>query len=268
MAFERPPEPRATKSIIIACIAVYLLQLFVRGPYIEYFFSLSARGLLAGRFWQLFTYQFLHGNELHLLLNMVALWFAGRELEHVLGTKRYLTLYFTGGVVGGLVQVLVYPNIPLIGASASVCAVLLCVTTLFPNVPITALIFFVLPLRMKARYLGYGLIASAVIFWVSGLQPNVGHAAHLGGFLTGWLFALYFRREAHRIGGRHSFGPQPNTFWKKISQSPVQEGQFEIVEEPPARTVDEVLDKVLREGIDSLTREERRILEGARRPRR
>lgn len=266
MTFDRQAGPQATKNLIFACCAVFVLQMFL-GPWFELLFSLSAGGLRAGWIWQVITYQFLHGNELHLFVNMIALWFAGRELEHVLGPRRFLTLYFTGGVVGGLVQVLLFPQYPLVGASAAVCAVLLCLTTLFPNVPITALIFFILPLRTKAKYLGWGMIALAIVFWLSGLQPNVGHAAHLGGFATGWVFALIYRREFRHLAGRNPFAPRAPQFWSQ-SPPPVTEAQFEIVRDAfEARTVDEVLAKVLREGIDSLTREERRILEGARRRR-
>lgn len=267
MAFDRPAEPKATRNLILICCGVFLLQLLF-GSWFEVLFSLRASGLRAGWIWQLITYQFLHGNELHLILNMAALWFAGRELEQVLGTRRYLTLYFVGGVVGGLAQVILYPQYPLVGASAAVCAVLLCLTTLFPNVPITALIFFVLPLRTKARYLGIGMVAIAVLTWISGLLPNVGHAAHLGGFATGWVFALLCRREFRQYAGANPFSPKPPAFWRRSAPT-ITEAQFEIVRDTrEAGTVDEVLAKVLRDGIDSLTREERRILEGARRPRR
>jgi Uncharacterized membrane protein (homolog of Drosophila rhomboid) len=266
MRFERPAEPQATENLILTCCLVFALQTLT-GPWFEMLFSLSWAGLRAGWIWQLITYQFLHGNAPHLLLNMIALWFAGRELERVLGTRRFLTLYFAGGVVGGLLQVVLSPYVPLVGASASVCAVLLCLTSLFPNVPLTALIFFILPLRTRAKYLGWGMVIAGIVFWVSGLMPNVGHAAHLGGFVTGWVFALIYRREFRHLAAGNPFARRVSEPWPH-TPPPVTEAQFEIVrDETPARTVDEVLAKILRDGIDSLTREERRILEDARRRR-
>lgn len=246
----RQPRDPATRALVIANVAIFLLQILA-GPVpwqrVEEFLGLSEQGLAHGAVWQLLTYQFLHANELHILMNMLGLWFAGRELEPVIGTRRFVALYLTGGVVGGIVQ-LAFAGGPLIGASASVCAVLLALTTLFPSLPVMALIFFVLPLRMKARTLGYGLVAASILFWLSGWQPEVGHLAHLGGFATGWVFGLLFR-------------------------SKLGEGRMMQAAEPAfgvARrmlTVDDVVAKILRQGIDSLTREELRILEESRRRR-
>jgi membrane associated rhomboid family serine protease len=171
-----------------------------RGAALVWTFGLSEHGLENGAWWQLVTYQFLHGNELHILVNMLGLWFAGRELEAAIGTPRFVALYLVGGVIGGLAQIAVAPQSELIGASASVCAVLLAFTTLFPRLPITALLFFVLPVRMRARTLGWILVAASVAFWLSGLQPQVGHVAHLGGFAAGFVAGLVFRRRLDAEG--------------------------------------------------------------------
>lgn len=256
-------EP-ATRSLIAINVGIFLAQLFA-GPWwgwVVHFFALTAEGLHAGALWQLVTYQFLHGNELHIFVNMLGLWFAGRELERVLGTTRFLTVYFLGGIVGGLCQVgFVATSAPLIGASGSVCAVMLALTTLFPRMPITALVFFVLPLRMKARTLGAGLVIVSVLFWLSGFQPEVGHLAHLGGFATGWVFGRLFRARFGEEGRDYGTPPPLPDEWPASTAG-------RVGEEPAASSVDGVLAKVLAHGIESLTREERRILEEARRPRR
>jgi membrane associated rhomboid family serine protease len=242
----------ATRFFVIANVLVFVIQSLAGRSWIpvEWTLGLTARGLEQGMLWQLVTYQFLHANELHIFVNMLGLWFAGRELEPIVGTPRFVALYLVGGIVGGLAQVAFTPGSPLIGASASVCAVLLALTTLFPRLPVTALLFFVLPIRMKAGTLGWILVGVSVVFWISGLQPGVGHVAHLGGFATGFAFGLIFRRR---------FG----------------EGNFAVVQGPPLPpgdpnrmlTPDDVLAKVLRRGIDSLTREERRVLEDWQRTR-
>ncbi|MDD5200838.1 MAG: rhomboid family intramembrane serine protease [Terrimicrobiaceae bacterium] len=251
----------ATRVIIAANIAIFVLQLLAGRHWlpVEETFALTGYGLLHGEFWQLVTYQFLHANELHILMNMVGLWFAGRELERVVGTGRFLALYLGGGVVAGLTQVIFSASAaPLIGASGSVCAVLLALTTLFPHLPITALIFFVLPVRMRARTLGYGLVGVSILFWWSGLQPEVGHLAHLGGFATGWVFGLAYRRRFGEGGG----------FWGRTASPPPLPRDPAFGGLRPLPSVDEILAKVLDQGIESLTRDERRILEQARRPRR
>ena len=252
----RPPltDP-ATRFLIAVNVGIFVLQ-FLAGPawgHVERLFALTEDGLREGALWQLVTYQFLHANEMHILVNMLALWFAGRELEPAIGTRRFVALYLVGGVVGGLAQ-MIFSSGPLVGASASVCAVLLALTSLFPNLQVMALIFFVLPLRMRARTLGIGMVALSVLLWLSGWMPEVGHLAHLGGFATGWAFGLYYRRSLGEGGASGwSLPPLP---WQSSSHLRA------------LPTVDEVLTKVLRHGIDSLTREECEILEANRRPRR
>lgn len=261
---ERPPgrEP-ATRALIALNVAVFLFELLAGRAWILviHAFGLTAEGLRDGALWQLVTYQFLHANELHILVNMVGLWFAGRELERALGTGRFLLVYLAGGVAGGLCQVLLAPSgAPLIGASGSVCAVLLALTTLFPRAPIVALLFFVLPVRMRARTLGFALVAVSIGFWLSGWQPEVGHLAHLGGFAAGWAFGRAWRSRFGEDSGAWSYRPVTPT-----APPPLPD---EITPWAPATSVDAVLAKVLTHGIDSLTREERRLLEESRRPQR
>lgn len=256
----RPPlRDPATRFLVAVNVGIFVLQLLSGRNWVEVeqTFGLSADGLRHGALWQLVTYQFLHGNELHIFVNMLGLWFAGRELEPVVGTPRFVALYLAGGIVGGLVQI-AFSSGPLIGASASVCAVLLALTSLFPTLPVMALIFFVLPLRMRARTLGYSLVGISILTWLSGLMPEVGHLAHLGGFATGWAFGLFYRR---------SLGEGGSSEWGSSSAPPPLPPDAGGGLRPLA-TMDEVLSKVLRHGIDSLTREERQILEEGRRPRR
>lgn len=186
----------ATRFLVTINVAIFLIQLTVgvHGFAIQTVFGLSESRLWHGAFWQLVTYQFLHANELHIFVNMLGLWLVGRELEPWIGTPKFVALYLMGGICGGLLQVL-FSSSPLIGASGSVCAIFLAFITLFPSQPITALLFFVLPIRMRARMLGYILVAGSILFWLSGWQPKVGHLAHLGGFLTGWIFGMIFRGQ-------------------------------------------------------------------------
>jgi len=250
---QRQPRDPATRFFVVANVAIFVLQLLAGGHWtpVEWVLGLTGAGLRQGMLWQLVTYQFLHANELHIFVNMLGLWFAGRELEPVVGTPRFVALYLIGGVVGGLAQIALTPGLLLIGASASVCAVLLALTTLFPRLPVTALLFFVLPIRLKAGTLGWILVGVSVVFWLSGFQPGVGHLAHLGGFATGFVFGLIFRGRFGEGGGfvvMPPFSPTPDS--------------------NRLLTPDDVLAKVLRRGIDSLTREERRVLEEWQRTRR
>lgn len=253
----RGPAARATTVLILANCAIFLgLQLL--GPqwtlWTNFNFGLSDSGLQAGYYWQLVTHQFLHGGEVHLIVNMLALWFAGRELERVLGRRRFLCLYFGGGIVGGLAQVwLIGGGAPLVGASGSVCAVLLCLTTLFPEIPVTALVFFILPIRTKAKFIGYGLVAASVILWISGFAPMIGHWAHLGGFAFGYLFAKGVIWHERRI-----FALQEGPTLKSRGAFPTGRDSESLDD------LDGVLAKVMRRGIGALTKSELRLLESSR----
>ena len=68
------------------------------------YLALSLDGLRSGYVWQLLTFQFMHVSVLHILFNSLAIFFFGRPVEEAMGARRFLTLYFTSGVVGGLVQ--------------------------------------------------------------------------------------------------------------------------------------------------------------------
>ena len=159
------------------------------------FLALNREGLADGGWWQLITHAFLHGNLLHLAVNMVALWFTGPLIEELLGPVRYLALYLGGAVVGGILQTLATPgSVDLVGASGSVCALLVGFGTLFPNLQITALIFFVIPVNMKASTLGWLVIVGSLLFWAFGIERQIGHLAHLGGGIAGFLICFLYKK--------------------------------------------------------------------------
>jgi len=148
-----------------------------------------------GMVWQLLTHQFLHANFLHVAMNMLGLWFAGRIMENLLGARAFVLLYLTCGVAGGLCQLVFVPGAILIGASGAVCGLITAFSALYPEMQITALLFFVIPVRLRAKWLGYGLVIVSVFFTLTGLGGNVGHAAHLGGALAGYVSVWISRRR-------------------------------------------------------------------------
>jgi membrane associated rhomboid family serine protease len=154
-------------------------------------FGLSVGGLESGGWWQFVTYAFLHGNLLHLALNMVSLFFAGRLVEEEIGGWRFLLLYALGALGGGVGQMLLAPSVDatLVGASGSVFAVMLAFATIFRDQEILALVFFILPVHFRAKYLGWVLVGFSAMAIVVRFEPWIGHAAHLGGAITGYLFA-------------------------------------------------------------------------------
>jgi membrane associated rhomboid family serine protease len=194
---------RLRRSPVTAILFGINLTLFFSEELFRVFFdcslfpylALSRDGLASGGWWLLVTHAFLHANLLHLVVNMVALWFTGPLLEELLGPLRYLLLYLGGAVCGGIIQTLATPgSVDLVGASGSVCALLVGFGTLFPNLQITALIFFVIPVNMKASTLGWLVIVGSLLLWLLGIERQIGHLAHLGGGIAGFVICYFYKK--------------------------------------------------------------------------
>src|SRR5690348_10751946 len=134
--------PPGLKWLIIVNVAVFILD-FVGGGWVQTnlraFFGLSATGVVRNFFvWQLFTYMFLHGGIMHLLFNMLTLWFFGTTLERDWGTRQFLKYYFLCGIAAGVCVLIVNMAIgdwatPTIGASGAIFGVLVAFGVLYPN---------------------------------------------------------------------------------------------------------------------------------------
>lgn len=188
--------PRATRSLILVNVGVYLLQLYAPRT-METLFALQPLSSGAFRPWQLLTYAFLHdpSNLAHIFLNMFALFMFGRTLELYWGARRFVVFYLICVVAAGLTQLVVEgasagrPE-PVLGASGGVFGVLLAFAWYFPRqrlfvipipIPIPAWLFVTI----------YGL--AELLFGVTGREAGVAHFAHLGGMLGGALCILFWR---------------------------------------------------------------------------
>jgi membrane associated rhomboid family serine protease len=271
-----------TVMLLLVNAVVFVLQsLFYSYPPIfppDGLFALSVDGLKNGYVWQFLTYQFMHGGLLHLLLNCWAIYVFGREVEESLGKRNFLILYFSSGVVGGLLQIagaLWFPTHfgrAVVGASAGVFGLIAAFAVLYPERSLTLLLFFVIPVHLRAKYL---LLFSALLalFGIAFPGDNVAHAAHLGGMLTGLAYVRWIIQAERPSVIWQPFRPRirARELVNVISKKPLlgrrpKPGEGE--ECPPAefisREVDPILDKISAHGIQSLTERERQILEAAR----
>jgi membrane associated rhomboid family serine protease len=263
------PNFRLRWSWTLVLVASYLVVLlaeqitdkfFHEQSFIFNYFALSRAGISHGYVWQLVTYQFMHAGWMHLILNSWAIFVFGRELEQLLGARRYLALVFSSGIVGGVFQVLtamVWPALfdgPVVGASACAFGLVAAFAMLFPERELTMLIFFVIPVHLRAKTL---LILSLVIALMGIIfhLDNVANAAHLGGMAMGWFYVKKILKNPALLGVAEEerfFRPEPAPVVGKSSNE-FQDGD-----------VDAVLDKISARGINSLTTRERAILEAAR----
>jgi membrane associated rhomboid family serine protease len=204
MTLSLPPFTKAVTWLIGINTAIFLLmELFgVAGfaggyRYIrEIFWLLPEDVVRHGELWQIVTYSFLHQGFWHWFGNMLGLWMFGSAIEGAWGTRRFLELYFVG-VMGAAVttvalsyaHVLGRPDVPTIGASGGVFAILIAFGMLFGDQEIMMIPF---PFLIKAKYFVGILIVITLAFALSG-GGNVAYVAHLGGLFFGWL---YVRRGA------------------------------------------------------------------------
>ncbi|HEX9565874.1 MAG TPA: rhomboid family intramembrane serine protease [Gemmatimonadaceae bacterium] len=204
--------------------------------------------------WTLVTYMFLHspGSLMHIVFNMIALFFFGPRVEERLGSSSFLKLYFISGVTGALLSLVMGPPALIIGASGAVFGVMLAFAWFWPDAPI--LIWGIIP--VPARILV--IVTTALSLWsgLGGGGGGIAHFAHLGGYLGAFLYLKWLQR------GRDSFR-------KKATAAPaVRELQFvkrpdidlANVHEVNRDEVNRILDKISAHGMSSLTSEERQFL--------
>ena len=279
---EYRPRWSATAILMVACTAAFVVQNIV-----EYYFrsfplagylALSLHGLEHGYVWQLFTFQFLHAGLFHLICNLITIYFFGNAMEDALGAKRMLQLYFSSGVLGGLVHVLgAFLAVErfggaVIGASAGAFGLVAAFATMFPDRLLQLLVFFVIPITLRARTL---LLISFLLAGLGIIVPtdNVAHLAHLGGIFTGILFVRWIVQSERSLAMWQPFRRQPRprelVSTRSFNSDALHRPKAEPPEElPPAefisREVDPILDKISAHGIHSLTDGERKTLEAAR----
>ena len=155
--------PRVTTILIVGLLVAFVVQslLSFYGDFNGLrFFGLTVSGLREGKVWQILTFQFLHTIPWpwHVLGNCLGLYFFGRPVEENLGSKRFLTLYFLAGLLGGIVQVLAtmalprHADVPVVGASAGVFGMIAIFCALHPMQELTTWIYF-FPVNIRARTL-------------------------------------------------------------------------------------------------------------------
>ncbi len=240
------------KRLLIANFVVFFLQVLVGGrgfsDPMAYWFSVFPKGpLFVLQIWRLVTYQFLHGSLMHLLMNMLGLYMLGPTLERHWGSRHFLGYYLGCGVAGGVLYLLlvligVLGAGTLVGASGAVLGLLVACAILFPQF-VVFIIVFPVPIRVAAAIITF----IALVTIVSRGQNAGGEAAHFGGMLAGAAYIL-------------------STSWRERTFGNIQQGRWErkkAEERRMEQTLDEILDKVNREGLHSLTHKEKQLLKQA-----
>ncbi|MCC6415459.1 MAG: rhomboid family intramembrane serine protease [Opitutaceae bacterium] len=276
----RPPQISVVVWLIAAIVAGFLLQtIFLRwfgaGRVFTDLFALSVDGFKAGKVWTLFTYSFLHSpsNLLHIIANLLGLYFLGRELLPLMGTRRFLWFYGAAAVCGGLLWVAAHWTTGGIvwGASAAVYGLLTVFACFYPNRQMTFLLFFILPVTVKPKYVVYtllGLDVCGFLFYeiMGAASPfGVAHSAHLGGMMAGWVYFRYLHERQWRFG--RGVGIELPRWARKRASDHTAAPVFKLnlSERGDLRAeVDRILDKINSHGFGALSDEEKRVLDSAK----
>ena len=273
--------PKVLQILLLANAAVFVIAFLGRGveidlgpgygsltDYIKYFGAFVPRVPL--ELWRYVTYMFIHVDFMHFFFNMLMLWMFGSEVAEWMGTRHFVSMYFFCGIFAALFSffmcLLGLTNNPIIGASGALMGIFVAYYKFFPERML--LMFFIIP--MKIKHAMWVMIALDIFFANSG--DMIAHFAHLGGVVAGFLYmALYqnspngsllsglsrlFSRNTEKFSGRSSSG---SSYEGDNAEEPeVLEGEVFYVDEQ--KRMDDILRKVEREGIQSLTESEREFL--------
>jgi membrane associated rhomboid family serine protease len=253
------------RGLLIANAVVWILTITLfTGPWFYNLFAFDP-ATAGHRWWAFVTYMFVHAGFLHLAFNMLMLFFFGPAVEERMGGTAFALYYLICGLGGAAFSYavsLVAPVTPFVGASAAVFGVSLAFAMRWPNAPIY---IFPIPAPIKAKWLVVFLATINLALAISGAEDGVAHLAHLGGFLFGFIYvrseAAVVRRAraaAERRSPAHVV-PQRRPQERRTPQPQPQPTPSRPEGERSAE-LDRVLDKISATGIESLTPEERRLL--------
>jgi membrane associated rhomboid family serine protease len=234
------------QRFLIANVLMFFVQMTVQES--TYHLSLVPAMLLQ-RPWTLVTYMFLHGGFMHIIFNMLGLYFFGPRVEQRIGSERFFALYMISGITGGLLSFYT-PMAQIVGASGAVFGVLLAYARFWPRDQI--FIWGIIPVEVRWLVLIYTVVS------LVGLGGGVAHFAHLGGFLGAFLYLVWMERTAGaRKFRRVATAPPPAkdallSNWKKVDRAGIHAVNKD--------EVDRILDKISASGIASLTPQERLFL--------
>ena len=224
--------------------------------------------------WSLLTYMFMHAGVLHLLFNMVWLYWFGLFFLNIFSARHLRALYVLGGLCGGLLYMLSYNVFPyfrpmvdysyMLGASASVLAVVAAVAYRQPDYPVRLVLFG----TIRLKWLALIVIGGDVLFLTSANAG--GHIAHLGGALAGLWFAVSLNKGRDVTGwinhvwdwvGR-CFTPRPRKPKMKVRYGTGRQADYDYNARRKAENdeIDRILDKLKKSGYESLTTEEKKAL--------
>lgn len=202
--------------------------------------------------WSIVTYMFLHGGLMHILFNMIGLFFFGSRVESRLGSQRFLTLYFVSGISGAVLSSIFAPSAAILGASAGVFGVMLAFAMFWPRERIY--IWGILPVQAWLLVLVTTILT--INSGMRGSQGGVADFAHLGGYVGAFLYLKWLERTAGAKRFKAMAVPavagETLSKWRQVDTQSIHELNRD--------EVNRILDKINATGLGSLTGQEKLFL--------
>jgi membrane associated rhomboid family serine protease len=245
-----PPTPVAM-GIMVACFVIFILQAvtgdFQTGHGLSDWCALTfAHARAFTQPWRWITYQYLHHDAMHIFFNLIGMYFFIPPLERMWGGRATFLFYTAGGIAAGVLFGIISLFMPyeprLIGASGSIFAMLGAMALFFPQMQI--LLFFIIPITIRA--LAVVLAILWVLLVIGSHDPS--SAAHLGGLAFGFV-APYYGKDAFK------------NLATKLRRS--RERRQLAAEKDESESIDRILQKVHTQGMNSLSRGEKKALQRA-----
>jgi len=190
------------KLIAIACLAGFVLQhaadQFFGAHLLQQFGLVPKSFIIDHYFWQIFTYPFLHGDVLHLFLNLAMMVFIGSDLEYLWGRRKFTVFFFVCSTFAGLLYLLLQAwvyggeglHAPMVGASGAIYGLLMAYGVIFGE----RVMLFMMLFPMKAKHFIWLLALIEFMSSVFSGKSGLSSAAHVGGMVAGLLFIALDRR--------------------------------------------------------------------------
>lgn len=282
----RSDYPRRNTSAVVWLIAVlfsaFVMELVLLSPWfgtsgamLVSQLALTVRSIQSGHVWTLLSHSILHstGNPFPILFTILGLIFIGREVEPLLGSKRFLSVFVASLLTGALSWTAVHwtQGGVHLGASAGVLGLFTVLACLYPNQEINFMVLFLFPVTLRPKYLAYALVTLNVIglvfFEMPGTAAPFDYApsVHLGGMFAGWIYFRYF----HANNGWDRAPTIDLPAWlphrekPKLNATPSTKSMTKTPGNLRAE-VDIILDKINSQGFRSLTEDEKRLLDEAK----